>query len=269
MTGLVEGRRRLASGSQDQTAEKKVHLNKLGLNRVNEHRKKKGLSALDYEALPIGLEIETTIGEEAPQNSSRQQVTTDIPEGSLPAYVYNSTLKYFPPIRTQGSLPSCGSFSGTYYTMTYMYALAKGLDSKNGGDSNRLSPKWTYNMVNDGALNGSWYYWCFDIGIKHGCSTWAEFPYDGNYLQWCLNSTVWKNSIYRHFDQYGYIANTDQDTGIQRVKQCSSMGTFNIPTYINSWQYKTISNDPATTDDDAFCPGRIIVTLIGQQVTMQ
>ena len=62
----------------------------------------------------------------------------------------NSTLRYFPPIRSQGSLGSCGQFSSVYYTLTHMTALARNWDAKSGGDSYRFSPKWTYNMLNGG-----------------------------------------------------------------------------------------------------------------------
>ena len=54
--------------------------------------------------------------------------------------------------------------------------------------------------------------------------------------------------------QYGYVSDTNQDSGIQMVKEMLLNGyILNFPTYINSWQWKTISNDPsATTADDAF-----------------
>lgn len=231
---------------------KQVRLNALGLQRTNEHRSKKGLSLISEEAIvPDGQELITGVG--AASGGIKEQSSLSSAMAVLPASADNSLLKYFPPIRSQGSLPSCASFSGVYYVMTYMFARAKDLDAKNGTDAERLSPKWTYNMVNDGALVGSWYYWAYDIGIKHGIATWLEFPYDSDYRGWCLKPEVWRASIYRRFNNYGYVANTNQDSGISLVKQMLLDGyILNIPTYISSWQYKTISNDPSTSADDAY-----------------
>jgi PKD repeat protein/C1A family cysteine protease len=233
----------------------KVKLNRVGLERVNAHRKKQGhgqLTEKDVPVVPIGKEIEGVIG--APDAAVPDSDSTDAALPMvLPASVDNSTLKYFPPIRSQGSLPSCGVFSGTYYAMTHMHALARNLDAKTGGDAYRFSPKWTYNMVNGGEQVGSWYYWAYDIGKKHGVATWAEFPYDSDYRSWCMNATAWRNAIDKRFDQYGYVDNTNQDTGIDQVKQLLNNGyVLNIPTYISSWQYKTIGNDPSTSEDDAY-----------------
>jgi C1A family cysteine protease/PKD repeat protein len=238
---------------------KNVKLNQLGLTRVNGARKAKGLNKLskaDVDVVEIGNEIEGTVGAApAPDDS-----TTQIPGGNPLTAVDNSALKYFPPISSQGSFGSCGVYSGTYYAMTYMNALARDLDAKTGGDANRLSPKWTYNMVNGGNYtNGSWYYWAYEIGQKNGCATFAEFPYNGstsdpaNYRAWSMDPTVWRNAISRRFDQFGYVDGTNTDYGIDQVKQLLINGyILNIPTYISSWQWKTIGNDPATTADDAF-----------------
>ncbi|WP_300455366.1 PKD domain-containing protein [Desulfobacula sp.] len=230
---------------------KKVKLNKIGLERVNQGRAKKGKGKIDereVDVVGIGSELEVVTGA-----ASSIDLSSALPSADYPGYVDNSQLQYFPPIRTQGSLNSCGVFSGTYYTMTHMYALTNNLDAKNGGDSMHLSPKWTYNMVNGGENNGTWYYWAYEIGQKHGAATWAEFPYDSDYRTWSLNPDTWEDSLYRRFDQYGYVMNTHQDAGIDQVKQMLINGyVLNIPTYISSWVWQTIGNDPFTSEDDAF-----------------
>jgi len=236
----------------------KVNLNRIGFERINNWRVQKGLMPLreeDAEVVEKGKEVTGIVGELAPEAISGSEP----PQADLPPYIDNSILKYFPPIRSQGSLPSCGVFSGTYYAMTYMYAFIRDLDAKNGVNSLVFSPKWTYNMVNGGELSGSWYYWAYEIGQKHGCATWAEFPYVGStsnplyYREWCLDSTVWRAAIDRRFDQYGYVYNTHLDSGIEQVKQLLVDGyVLNIPTYINSWQWRKIGDDSATADDDAF-----------------
>ena len=228
---------------------KKVKLNSLGLKRINENRIARGHKALtgaEVEVAPAGSDIEAAPGAIADPGDQ------GIPTADMPAMVDNSQLKFFPPIRSQGSLPTCGSFSGTYYAMTYMWALANDLDAKSGGDDFRLSPKWNNNMVNGGENVGSWYYWSYDIGMRHGTATWAEFPYDSDYREWCLVPSTWQDAIYRRFDTYGYVANTDTDAGIAQVKQMLLNGyVLNFPTYIYSWQWTTIKNDPATIEDDA------------------
>jgi C1A family cysteine protease len=257
MTGLPElTQQELEWQNNHMKRVQKVKLNKLGLERINKWRKKKGLEPITEEkagVVPVGKEIEGIIGEPSALEPSGESPSEESPMEDLPPYVDNSTLKYFPPIRSQGSLPSCGCFSGTYYTMTYMHALAHDLDAKNGGDEYRFSPKWTYNMVNGGEQNGSWYYWAYEIGQKHGAATWAEFPYDSNYRAWCLLTSVWRNAIDRRFDQYGYVASTETDAGIEQVKQMINNGyVLNIPTYVYSWQYKEISDDTSIVEDDVF-----------------
>ena len=229
---------------------KRVHLNKLGLERVNAHRAKHGLSLLnESEAMPVGAEIEATVGEAEINLNPAENLTPE----ALPSYLDNSTLKYFPPIRSQGSLGSCASFASTYYAMTHMYALARNLDAKNGGDNYRFSPKWMYNMINGGVDGGSWHYTCYALALKHGSATWAEFPYDANYRAWCLNPAVWRSAIYKRFQQYGTVASLNTDTGLNQLKELLVNGyILNFATYVMSWQYKTIGNDPSTSADDPF-----------------
>ncbi len=242
---------------------KKIKLNKHGLERVNKWREKKGKKKIRDDRshkLKPGKDLEVVTGVSG-------SVDTDLflPGADMPGSVDNSQLKFFPPIRSQGSLNSCGSFSGVYYAMTYMYAMAKDLDAKNGGDAMRLSPKWAYNMVNGGSNAGSWYYWAYEIGQKHGAASWEEFPYDSNYRAWNIDAVTWENSLYRRFDQYGYVANTHTDTGIEQVKQMLLNGyVLNIPTYINSWQWQTIGDDLSTEDDDGFKGKRIVTWVNGR-----
>ena len=250
MTGLPElTQEELEWQNKHHKRVKKVKLNKIGLQRINEKRKQKGRRPLreeEIEIVPKGAEIEAAPGAQPDTGEDT------IPSADLPGVVDNSQLKFFPPIRSQGSLPSCGSFTGTYYAMTHMWAMANDLDAKNGGDDFHLSPKWNNNMLNGGTNSGTWYYWCYDIGKKHGAATWAEFPYDSNYREWCLVPSTWYDAIYRRFDTYGYVNNTDTDVGIEQVKQLLLNGyVLNFPTYINSWKWTTIKDDPATTDDDA------------------
>jgi PKD repeat protein len=257
MTGLPEFTpQELQWQNKHQLRVKKVKLNPLGLSRVNEARIAKGLNILtrdDAGVVSFGEELEAAVG-------ATPDTAEEPSQPGLPAAVDNSTLKYFPPIRSQGSFGSCGVYSGTYYAMTYMYALLHDLDAKSGGDEFCFSPKWTYNMVNGGDYNnGSWYYWAYEIGQYNGCATFAEFPYVGsttdpaNYREWSMDPTVWRNAIDRRVDKYGYVDGTNTNTGIEQVKQMLVNGyILNIPTYISSWQWKKIGDDPSTAADDPY-----------------
>ena len=227
-----------AWGEKHMVKTRAVKLNKLGLARVNAARKATGLSALAASSA-------TVAGAEATGTAASEP-------GVLPSGVDNSTLKFFPPIRSQGSLGSCAQFSAVYYTLTHMTAMARDWDAKNGGDSYRFSPKWTYNMVNGGANEGSWHYDAYAIAQKHGLATWAEFPYDSNYRAWCLNPAVWRNALKVRAAQTGKVLDVDTDAGLSQLKQLLVDGyVLNFATYISSWQSKAIGNDPATTADDS------------------
>jgi C1A family cysteine protease len=245
-----------AWGEQHMVKAGHVKLNALGLTRVNLHRKDRGQEPLDasqVEVVPLGAEAQTTGAFQ----------TTSTP-AALPGYVDNSALPYFPPIRSQGSLGSCAQFSSVYYTMTYMTALARNLDAKSGGDSYRFSPKWTYNMLNGGENVGSWHYDAYAIAQKHGLATWAEFPYDGDYRAWCLNPTTWRNALYVRADQTGKVTGLNADTGLTQLKQFLVNGyILNFATYINSWQWRAIGNDPATAADDTFVSKQCVISVSG------
>lgn len=236
-----------------------IRLNKLGLERVNTELKKHDKHQLlesDVDLAPVGAEVSGTT---AVESSPITQTETATPPG-----VDNSALKYFPPIRNQGSLGSCAQFSAVYYTLTHMTAMARNWDAKNGGDQFRFSPKWTYNMVNGGNDAGSWHYDAYAIAQKHGLATWAEFPYDSNYRAWCMNSDVWRNAINVRADQSGKVASVNTDTGLSQLKQLLLNGyVLNYATYVNSWTWKTISNDPFTSADDSFAGKSCAISVSG------
>ena len=238
-----------------------IRPNALGLQRANDERRRHGqkmFTAKEAGVVPVGVEVSGTTASEpvfaaAPATAATAAGSTPVAAtGILPATVDNSTLKYFPPIRSQGALGSCAQFSAVYYTLTHMTAMARNWDAKNGGDSYRFSPKWTYNMVNGGVDAGSWYTDAYAIAQKHGLATWAEFPYDSNYRQWCTSGDVWQHAISFRANQTGKVASLDTAAGLAQLKQFLTNGyVLNFATYVNSWQYKTIGNDPATTADDA------------------
>ena len=234
----------------------RVRPNELAWRRINARRAREGARRLSREELgvvPMGadLEIVNPAGTAVAAPASMASGSTD-----------NSTSNYFPPIRSQGSLGSCAAFSTTYYQMTYMTAMARGWDAKNGGDSYRFSPKWTYNMINGGNDSGSQEYDSLNVGRDHGCATWAEFPYDTNYRAWCLTSNVWRQAISRRMNSYYTIPSVYTDAGLANLKAVLDNGyvvTFDTyaPWSYRGWVQGVVGNDPSTSLDDAYVGQKI------------
>jgi C1A family cysteine protease len=175
----------------------------------------------------------------------------------LPASVDNSLLSSFPEIRSQGGLGSCAAFASTYYLMTHEYCLVEGCDASGSEDGTKFSPKFTYNLINGGEDGGSWITTAFSVMLDHGAPTWEEFPYVGsrsdplNYRGWMTDAASWTTALSRRMHEAGEVQNVDTNEGLTLLKQKLLNGhVLNIATYVNSWQYTTLSDDPSTSDDD-------------------
>jgi hypothetical protein len=231
----------------------RVHLNQLGLERINAERAKKGKGRLDPKAArPVGQELESAVL----KSGVLIQAAAPDPEiiADLPPSVDNSLLQYFPPIRDQGWLNACAAFATTYTQFSYMTAFQRGLDIRNDLDNtNKYSPKWTYNMVNGGLDVGSYILDNYSLLADHGASTWAEFPYDGtDFLSWCLTTAAWRNAIGTRTRPSQYVYDVHTENGMAQVKELLNNGYVVVfGTFILSWQGQLIMNDPATPDDDA------------------
>jgi C1A family cysteine protease len=244
----------------------RVNLNWLGFERSNEVRERKGLQPLDPGVVrPVGREVESSVGGRAAATLGLDATATIAAD--LPVSVDNSTLKYFPPIRSQNPLGSCAAFSTTYTQLSYMTAFQRDLDIRNGSDNtNKYSPKWTYNMVNGGEDAGSSFNQVYAVLEKHGAATWAEFPYDTNYRAWCLVPSVWRNALSVRSNPVQSVWHVNMDDGLDYVKELLNNGyALVFGTYISSWQYKTIGDDPSTPDDDAQVGKRIGYWLNGTE----
>jgi C1A family cysteine protease len=216
---------------------KKIHLNKLGLARINATREEHGL-----DPLPAGMvkvqDIETESGVGASGDTSGASLGYG---GTLPAQVDNSTLAAFPKIGNQSSQNSCAAWASTYYLMSHETCLTLGCDNKNYSQK-VFSPKWTYNMINNGADNGAYFSDAFSMINKHGAPTLAEFPYDLNYLAWDMNSSHWKSAVKA---KMAALTTTPiaTDTDMANVKQILTNGhVVVLGTYISSWQFKTVGS---------------------------
>ena len=230
----------------------RVGINHLGFERVNEVRARKGKPALDTSAVePVGDEVRGVLPGRAASvlaAAANEDLAAD-----LPVSVDNSQLRFFPPIRSQGSIGSCVSFAITYYQLSYMTAFHRNLDIRDSGNNtNKYSPKWTYNMVNGGSDSGSSFYQTYNVLEKNGAATWAEFPYDTNYRAWSLDPLVWRNALGVRTKALQYVNGASTAVGLELIKELLTDGYVLVyGTYISSWVYKTVPDDPSTSDDDA------------------
>jgi C1A family cysteine protease len=228
-----------------------VNLNWMGFERINAVRAGKGKAPLDSLSIkPVGREVESSIAGRGAQ--ARSSAAGPDLAGDLPTLVDNSKLKYFPPIRNQNQLGSCASFATTYTQFSYMAAFQRDLDIRDNNDNtNKYSPKWTYNMANGGTNEGSELGQNYRILQNHGACTWAEFPYDNNYLAWCLSTPAWQNALRVRADPVQYVWDVSTDAGLAHAKELITNGYVLIfGTYITSWLCQTVRDDPATADDD-------------------
>ncbi|MDG0815669.1 C1 family peptidase [Bdellovibrio svalbardensis] len=216
---------------------KKVHTNRLGLERVNKERSQRGESPVSADLSLPEFETDQTLG------ATSTGMVTGTALGSAPAQVDNSAMVSFPPIANQGGLGSCVAFATTYYMMSHEVCLTLGCDNKNYGQR-IYSPKWTYNLINGGGDNGSFFSNAFAVLEKHGAALNSEFPYDTNYLAWSMNSLHWKNAINSRMRPNSYLT-VNTDAGMASLKQMLANGHVVVAgTYVNSWVYRKVQTNP-------------------------
>ncbi len=232
---------------------KEIRPNALALERINLEREAKGLKKLSGN----GLEL-ASFGDEMVLSPASSTVTSMEVVNILPASVDNSALPAFPPIRSQGGIGSCAAWAATYYQFTFENNMARGYTASSGDNTRIFSPKFTYNMVNGGADNGSYFSAIYAVEMKNGAARWADFPYDSNYLQWPLNASTWREALNYRPLTWGQITGSDVGTLISNLKtQISNGHVIVIATYVSSWAQKLVANDPSTGEDDAFAGQKI------------
>jgi len=255
----------MAESARTMPLTRKVLPNKLAIERLNAERLLKGQSAV-YKIPPAlhGEEVVTSLSSTAIGSASDANLGSAA-LASLPGRVDNSALAAFPPIRSQGDIGSCASFSSTYYVGTHMLALARGTNTKNSADNfSKLSPKFTYALVNRGENEGSSIVGNLQTLVNFGAPAWSSFAYVGeasnsaNYLEWPRSASVWREATLNRFKETGVVENIDTAPGLENAKALLANGYLLLfGTDIYGWDMTTFSNDPATTADN---------DLLGKQV---
>jgi hypothetical protein len=85
---------------------------------------------------------------------------------TLPDKIDNSLNKYFPPVFNQHD-GSCGQASGIGYNFTYAIDFARDVEANTL--QTQYPTHYTYNFLNDGASNGSFYFDGWEIINANGC----------------------------------------------------------------------------------------------------
>lgn len=244
---------------------KRVFPNKLAIERLNAERLAKGLPRLlktpsarmGEEVAALGVAEESLLGSGS--------VGSGEILSSLPGRVDNSALPCFPPIRNQGSIGSCASFSSTYTVATHMLGRVRGTNARSATDnSTKLSPKFIYALVNDGQDSGSTITENLNALINFGAPSWASWPYLGvgsnskNYLEWPLTAEIWREAAKNRLYQTGRVQDIDTATGLQNLKAMLANGYLLVfGTDIYGWQYTSFSNDQATDLDNDLAGKRV------------
>lgn len=235
-----------------------VRLNALGADRVKGEysRRQLGPPVLPT-VVPMGAEVMPA----APEDEAAEGLDGDRPtvlnNTTLPAFVDNSLLPSFPPVRSQGEIGSCAAFSSAYYVGTHMTGLARGWNNTSTSNALKLSPKFVYALINGGADSGSWFSSNLDVLLRLGAPTWEQWNYSGtntpsSYREWPRDAATWRQAAHHRFAQVGVVTNMHQSSGLEQAKALLNNGYLLLyATDIYGWQYETFRDNPTTTSDQA------------------
>lgn len=222
-----------------------VRPNKVGLERIHEHRRKSGLPEIILTPASHAEEFIVVTGRE-----SSDEHLHAVDSSSLPRSVNNSQLPSFPPVGDQQQLGSCVAWGSTYYQGTHEYGLLNGLNNK-ASFQNVFSPKWTYNMMNGGQDGGLDIFSTFELFAQNGAVSIASFPYDTDYQAWDLNASDWVAAINHRTSAAQLISGLGGDQqNLDVIKQVLNNGHIvNIGTFVESWVMDTVKADPAAASN--------------------
>lgn len=215
----------------------KVHPNKVGRERLAQH--------FGTVAAPTDTkEIEAVEGKEAALAAGPVESTP------LPPSVNNSELPSFPPIGDQQQLGSCVAWASTYYQGTHEYGLLNGINNKTSF-ANVFSPKWTYDLLNNGQDNGLEIFPTYQLFAQSGYVNIVSFPYDTNFLAWDLNPQDWVAALNSRTGTALLVSGLGGDTqNLQAIKQLLNNGhVLTFGTYIDSWVFDNIQADPSSSSN--------------------
>ena len=179
-------------------------------------------------------------------------------EGEIPSSVDNSNTKYFPPIVNQIG-GACASYSLVYYMMTYYYN--KSHNTSANCDENIMSPRWTYNLTNNGGDNGSFPSACVRRLICNGVAPISDVPIkdsknlpENYYTDYFARDDIWEHAQNNRIKDGYYLKVGDssqntpitspKDEDLNLIKYALSKGEiFSFATDIYTFRYRLISEN--------------------------
>jgi len=160
-------------------------------------------------------------------DAARRRVEAVPAAPSLPAAVDNSTLPYFPQIRSQGSQGSCTAWASCYYYNTYTQAFDEGYTVSGGDNNHILSPAFMYNLINGGEDWGASTAFAVARLNEIGCSSWALQPYSaGDWTSW-PSEAAWINAL-NNRTQTAYYIDASTSSGLTAVNQHLANGNLAV-----------------------------------------
>lgn len=220
-----------------------VRPNDIGTDRINAHLEENNIYPQEEAEENIFSNIEfNTL-----RASSKEAKKLIGASSSLPTAVNNSLLPSFPPIGDQGPLGSCVGWGSTYYQASHELGLLNGFNNKTSF-THVLSPKWTYDMINEGQDRGSSVAAAYQLLSTNGAANLLSFPYDTNYTSWALNTQDWVSAISNRMAPYVLIPGLNGN--LTAIKQALNNGhVLTFATFIDSWVYTIIKRDPANINN--------------------
>ena len=222
----------------------------------------------------------TRVSSIAPNSLSRARVQAEVDAArlrgeaapaapALPAAVDNSTLPYFPPIRSQGSQGSCTAWASCYYYDTYTQAFDEGYTVSGGDNNHILSPGFMYNLINGGDDWGASTAFAVARLNEVGCSSWALKPYSaGDWTSW-PSEAAWINAL-NNRTQAANSVDASDTAGLAAVRQHLANGNLAVTDFsvYSVWYDSYPANATGINNGVYYAPaGEMIgghaVTLVG------
>ncbi len=215
--------------------------NTIGKARIKAHLEAHNIYADDILDSLSTLEFSTL------KITSKKALQKIKKSSSLPTSVNNSLLPSFPPIGNQEQLGSCVGWASTYYQASHELGLLNGFNNKKSF-TNVLSPKWTYDMINQGKDHGASPPDAFTLLCTSGAVSILTVPYNTNHTKWDLKTSDWISAISNRMAPYVLIPGLDGN--ITAIKQSLNNGhVLTFSTFIDSWVLTHIKHDPTKLDN--------------------
>ena len=136
-------------------------------------------------------------------------------DSDLPSKTDNSQSKYFPPIKSQGSVGSCVAWAETYYQ--FSYTQNKKLN-RTATYENSFSPLWTYNFTNFSDDIGSYDSATYSVLRNIGAPTIKNSPNITDPAKWTATKEAFDEAQKYKLSSYSYISTGDGETPITNSK---------------------------------------------------